>query len=120
MNTRRISNAEFFDAKLYRRIDNSNEYEKVAIHFKAKFHDPHNSNKQIPLTGVISSEVRLALYTSELKVKIKIQDKIIILQDEYLVDSVALELRDSPYVLGASRFSKFELENKLPKVIRLV
>lgn len=120
MNIKRVASAEFFDCQLYRRIDNSIEYEKVPIKFKAKFFDPNNKQKQIPITGTISSDVRLALYTSELKTKIKVQDKIIVLQEEFLVDSTAIELKDSSYTLGASRFSKNELENKLPKIIRLV
>ena len=120
MNIKRMSNAEYFECLLYRRLDNTDEYEKVPIKFQARFFDPKNKQKQIPITGTISSEVRLALYTSELKVRVKVQDKVIVLQEEYLVDSTALELKDSPYVMGASRFSKKELENRLPKIIRLI
>lgn len=120
MNTKRVATGEYFSCLLYKRVENSNSYERVPIKFKARFFDPANMTRQIPITGTITSEVRLALYTSELKTKLKTQDKVVILQEEYLIDSVALELKDTPYVMGASRFSKKELENRLPKIIRMV
>ena len=120
MNTKRVASGEYFSCLLYKRKENSDEYNKVPIKFKARFFEPSNKNKQMPIVGTISSEVRLALYTSELKEKIKIQDKVLVLQEQYFVDSVAIELKDSPYVLGASRFSKKELENRLPKILRLI
>ena len=113
------SAGEFFECIHYSRLANSLSYKTIGITFRAKVIVDVNKNLIQPIVGLVSNSVKLTLYSTNLPVEIKTDDKIFFNGEEYMVDFVGIVQSNVPQILGASRFKSKFLNTKLPKVLGL-
>lgn len=95
----------FYLCELARRLPNSTDYEDGITPFKAKIVDQREQRMSKIVKGLITEQTRLVIKTNDIK-EIKQQDKVNVLGQEYLVESVASDTNNATYGLGA--FNKLD------------
>lgn len=114
---RRVNVGEWYDCELYVRIEDSFDYEDIPTKFQAQVFTPRESVSKDIMVGAVSHTEVIALKTSAF-LDFKQNDKIKILDEEFLVDRVAYNLQ-SIYGLGARRFASDYVKKKSEKLIFL-
>lgn len=90
----------FLTCLLNRRKENSTEYEDKEERFTAKIVSDKEKNLSKVFRGFITQQTRLIIKTNDIK-DVKQQDRIRLLGEEYLVESVVADTSNAVYALGA-------------------
>lgn len=110
---------ENFECVVYKRIPNTNEYEKTNTKFTARVMTNYEIRQAEKITGLLGMEVSTMLYSTTLDKMLKQNDKVLFDGKLMLVEACKLNLNNTPYTLGNSRFSRKYSEKKFPKFISL-
>jgi hypothetical protein len=112
-------NGRYFEAKLWRRLENSGQYETTPIVFRAKILTDAQVSKNQMTMGMLNTAVSLVIETIDLE-EVGIYDRVELLDEKFQVERVTVRKQNSPYTLGANKFTTKHIKGKLPKVIYLV
>ena len=87
---------ERFNAKLYKRKVNSNDYEKIpSVNFKYRIASSKEKNSYQSGSGVITQTQGLFIVSSRLPSDIKVDDRIFTLNKYWLVESVGYYINET-------------------------
>lgn len=110
--------AEYFECVHYKRKENSMiDYEKLGTTFRAKVISDYDKRSFQAIAGLVTDNVTLTLYTTNLNEDVKVGDKILFNGAEYQVDFVQVAFNNISYTMGANRFNPKFMARKLPKII---
>lgn len=111
---------ESFRAKLFKRIDNSNEYQSVpSLTFKCRPTNQSEKKNFVLTSGMNTNSIGIYLMSTRLPKEVSVDDKIFFAGKYWLVESVGYYY-DSSLTLGSSDLSNEAMINRLPKGIKLV
>lgn len=112
--------AHFITAILYKKLDNSIDYDINGIEFKAKINSNENKGSFYALNGLVSDNVSISLYSQDdIVSQIKANDKVRFMGNEYLVQSVGIYL-DNALAMSLDSYNEEDLYARCPKGIQLV
>ena len=115
----RLEFGNTYIAKLFKRIENSVEFETNHIDFKCKpIGSKEKGNTQI-ISGTLTQTRGLTIYSQYIPSEIKSGDKVVFMGKEYLVESVSYSL-DDIRIFGSQTLSPEKIIEDVPKIIRLV
>jgi hypothetical protein len=104
---------EPYEAKLYPKVKNSNQYEEIPSTFRCNVLEPTTASVYKPVQGIITDTTKKVIYTTS-PLRFKVNDRIEHNEMLLKISNVALG-ENSVYSLGARKFSKEYLESRLPK-----
>lgn len=113
------SRGQFYKATLYRRIENSNDYEPYPnCYFKCRV-VTHEETKSFFLTdGLLNADTGIFVMSNDLKIKPNIDDKVYFLGRFWLVSTIGVYIMENRIVNG-SDLNMDEILKNSPKGLRL-
>lgn len=115
----RVSRNEIYKAQVFKRLENSNEFERVpTFEFNCRVASDFEKNSFVPTNGLFTEQGGVMLYATNIPFHLEIHDKILFLGKEYLVESVGYYLNKNR-LLNASIFSDDKIFEESPKGVKL-
>lgn len=115
----RARTGEFIPAQIYKRIEDTDQYNVDPINFMCKIVGSFEIQSAQPIQGILMEDTSLVIKSSNLSYDPQNKDKVVILGDnEYFVQRSQVDF-NAPFTMNAARFNPVYLKSRLPKYISL-